>query len=242
MILLRSLIYFLAMVLSVVVATIAIWICRPFLPFPRLSRLANAWGLSNLWLLKHICKLDYEMHGGEHLRQEGGYIVLAKHQSTWETLSLRGLLPPPQTWVLKRELLWVPFFGWALIPFHPIAIDRKAGRRAIRQVIEEGEAALRDGRIVVIFPEGTRVAPGTKGHYGMGGALLAEKSGCPVIPVAHNAGVFWHRRGLLKYPGTIQLEIGEPIETRGLKAKEINRRVEEWIESRVAAMPQSPNS
>ncbi len=240
MIWLRSLVYFVAMTLSIVVATLAIWACRPFMPFPRLSRLANAWGLANLWLLKVICGLDYHMKGAGHLRREGGYIVLAKHQSTWETLSLRGLLPPPQVWVLKRELLWVPFFGWALIPFHPIAIDRKAGRKAIRQVIEEGQAALDQGRVVVIFPEGTRTAPGAKGHYGIGGALLAEKSGYPVVPIAHNAGVFWHRRGLKKYPGTIQVEVGEPMDPRGLKAKEINQRVEEWIETRVAAMPQSP--
>jgi 1-acyl-sn-glycerol-3-phosphate acyltransferase len=166
-------------------------------------------------------------------------VVLCKHQSTWETIALRALLPPAQTWILKRELLWVPFFGWGLAPFRPIAIDRKSGRRAVRQVLQEGQYWLARGRSIIVFPEGTRVAPGTRKRYGIGGALLAEKSGAPVVAIAHNAGVFWRRRELRKHPGVIDLVIGTPFSPRGLTAAEINRRAEQWIEARVAELPQS---
>jgi 1-acyl-sn-glycerol-3-phosphate acyltransferase len=142
--------------------------------------------------------------------------------------------------VLKKELLRVPFFGWALMAARSISIDRSAGRKAMKQVIEEGTRRLQNGDWVVIFPEGTRTAPGEKGRYGAGGALLAEKSGYPIVPIAHNAGVFWRRRDLRKYPGTIQVVIGPLIETQGLSGNEINRRVEQWIEDTVASLPQTP--
>jgi 1-acyl-sn-glycerol-3-phosphate acyltransferase len=157
------------------------------------------------------------------------------HQSMFETLALQKLFYP-QTWVLKRELLWVPLFGWGLAMLAPIAIDRKAGRKAVRQVIDQGKARLDAGLWVVIFPEGTRVAPGAKGRYGMGGALLAEHSGYPVVPVAHNAGWYWPRRGFLKYPGTIRMVVGTPITSAGKTAAEINAEAEAWIEATVASI------
>jgi 1-acyl-sn-glycerol-3-phosphate acyltransferase len=123
--------------------------------------------------------------------------------------------------------------------FDPIALDRKAGRHAIKQLLQEGRKWLEAGRWVVIFPEGTRVAPGERVKYNLGGAMLAEKTGYPVLPIAHNAGIFWRRRGLLKYPGVIDLVIGDPIPTRGLKASAINNLVEEWIETTVISLPQS---
>jgi 1-acyl-sn-glycerol-3-phosphate acyltransferase len=174
----------------------------------------------------------------EHL-EGGNAIILSKHQSAWETIALRGILPFNQAWVLKRELMWVPIFGWALAMVNPIAINRKAGREAARQVITQGTQRLEQGRYVIIFPEGTRVAPGERKKYGHGGAMLAEKSGYPIIPIAHNAGVFWRRRGLKKYPGTIQVVIGPRIETQGLSMKEIHQRVEDWIESTVESLPNS---
>lgn len=164
-------------------------------------------------------------------------IILCKHQSAWETIALRALLPPEQTWVLKRELLWVPFFGWALAPLRPIAIDRKTGRRAIRQLIKEGKYRLGQGRWIVIFPEGTRVAPGQRKPYERGGGILAQKSGYPVLPIAHNAGVFWRRRDINKYPGRIDVVIGRPLDTKGLSSADITRRVEDWIETTVARLP-----
>ncbi len=152
---------------------------------------------------------------------------------------MRGLFPPEQAWILKRELMWIPLFGWALAAVGSIGINRSSGRSAIKQVIAKGTERLQKGRLVMIFPEGTRVAPGERKRYGMGGALLAEKSGYPIIPVAHNAGVFWRRRGVKKYPGTIQMVIGQPIDTKDKKANEIIAEVEEWIESTVAGLPQS---
>ncbi len=236
MILARSVIYFVFFVLTVFAFGLPLAVFGLVAPQRWKDWWSNAWGRTNLWLQKAICNLDVEIEGLEHL-QGGPYIVLAKHQSTWETIALRGLLPPSQSWVIKRELMWVPVFGWAMAVMHPIPIDRSAGRKAARQVIAQGIEALRSGRWVVIFPEGTRVAPGTRGKYGAGGAMLAEHSGFPVVPIAHNAGVFWKRRGVTKYPGTIRMVIGPPMHTEGLKASQILRQVEDWIEGTVAALP-----
>ncbi len=157
-------------------------------------------------------------------------IILSKHQSAWETLAFQVILPP-QVWVVKRELLWIPFFGWGLAMLDPIAIDRGAGRRALRQMLDQGRDRLARGLCIVIFPEGTRVAPGKRGNYQAGGAWLAAKTATPVVPVAHNSGEFWRRNAFLKYPGTITVSIGAPIETRDMAPEVLNRRVEDWIES-----------
>ncbi len=237
MILFRSLIYFFFMMVATVLLAIPMFTIGWFLSPRGVGWFGNAWGRVNMWLLKISCGLNYEIHGwDEHFPKENA-IIMAKHQSTWETMSLRCFLPPNQAWVLKKELLRVPFFGWALAAARAIGIDRSAGRKAIKQVIQEGTARLENGEWVVIFPEGTRTAPGEQKRYGIGGAMLAEKSGYPIVPIAHNAGVFWRRRDLRKYPGTIQLVVGPLIETKGLKASEINQRVEEWIESATQALP-----
>lgn len=238
MLLLRSLLYFILMVLSTLLFSILIIVFGLVLSFSGVSRIANTWGLVNLKLLKWICGLDYQLHGTENIPGEA-CIILSKHQSAWETIAFRYLLPPLQTWVVKRELMWVPLFGWALALMQPIAIDRKAGKQAAKQIIEQGTQALNRGRNVIIFPEGTRVAPGERRKYGMGGALLARKSGYPILPVAHNAGEFWRRRALEKHPGTIQVVFGPLIETDGLTAAAINRKVEEWIESTVEGLPRA---
>jgi 1-acyl-sn-glycerol-3-phosphate acyltransferase len=157
-------------------------------------------------------------------------IILSKHQSTWETLALHSFTPLVH-WVFKRELMYIPIFGWALALTDPIAINRGAGRVAIRQLVEEGTKKLNSGKWLLLFPEGTRAAPGTTNKYKIGGALLAEKSGYPVIPIAHNAGEFWPRHSFIKWPGTISVVIGPVIETKGLSADEINEKVSRWIES-----------
>ncbi len=232
MILVRSLLYLLSMVISTILLAGILSIIGWVLPFRQRCLIANAWGTVNLFCLKVFCKLDYHIEGLEKI-PESGAIVLSKHQSAWETMALRSLLPPEQAWVLKRELMWVPFFGWAAATVQPIAIDRKAGRKAAKQVIEIGIERLKQKRLIVIFPEGTRVAPGQRKRYGMGGALLAEKTGTPIIPVAHNAGSFWRRRDIRKYPGTVTVVVGDPIQTVGRKAADINKEVEEWIETQM---------
>lgn len=238
MILLRSILYFVFMAVTVGAYGLAIVLFSWMLPNGSADRIATAWGRINIAAQRLICGLKLNIEGGEYL-PHGAAIVMAKHQSTWETIALRGLLMPYQSWVLKQELLNVPIFGWALRFAKAIPIDRKAGRRAVVKVVEQGLQRLADGRVVVIFPEGTRTAPGERRKYGMGGALLAEKSGgIPVIPIAHNAGVYWKRRGVKKYPGTIEVRIGEPISTKDLKAAEIMRQVEDWIEARVAELPE----
>ncbi|QKT05007.1 1-acyl-sn-glycerol-3-phosphate acyltransferase [Ectothiorhodospiraceae bacterium 2226] len=204
------------------------------LPYRLRYRYLTNWGRFTLWWLRVTCGVNFRVQGMEHLPQEPA-VVLAKHQSAWETIALPFLLPP-QTWVLKRSLLWIPVFGWGLALLRPIAIDRSAGRRALAQIIERGRRRLEQGIWVVVFPEGTRVAPGTRGRYGIGGAMLAARSGVPVVPVAHNAGEFWPRNGFRKRPGTIELRIGPPIPTAGRSAQEVNAAAEAWIEDTMAVL------
>jgi len=175
--------------------------------------------------------LRYRVHGSEHL-PAGPAIILSKHQSAWETIVFQEIFPP-QVWVLKRELLWLPFFGWGLAVNSPIAIDRSAGLKALDQVVRQGIDRLQRGRWVVVFPEGTRMPYGERGKYNPGGALLAARSGYPVVPVAHNAGRYWPRKGILKRPGTVEVHIGPVIDPAGKTAKQINALAEQWIEEKM---------
>jgi len=241
MILLRSLVFYLLLTLTTLVLGVAIILTEWWIPSRWSGRLGNLWGSVNLSLLKAVCGLDYHIQGLENLPGTGA-VVAANHQSAWETIALRGLLPARQTWVLKRELLMIPIFGWALWVSKAIVVDRKSGPKSLKKLVKEGIRRLEEGRLVVIFPEGTRVPPGEQRKYGAGAGLLAGSSGCPVIPVAHNAGVFWARRGLKKYPGTIDVVFGPPILTQGLKAVAVTRKVEEWIKGRTEQMPHRRDS
>jgi 1-acyl-sn-glycerol-3-phosphate acyltransferase len=223
----RSLLFSIGMTLSTLIVVPLVMLSFPF-PFEQRYRVSQRWSRFNMWWLKKTCGIDCQISGLEHL-PTGPTIVIAKHQSAWETMFLQQLLPP-LVWVVKRELLWVPFFGWALAILNPISINRAAANAAIKQVLRQGREQVSKGRWVLIFPEGTRTAPGVRGHYGVGGAMLAAYTGCPILPVAHNAGEFWPRRGFLKRPGTIQLVFGPLVESTGRKAKELNALVEEWIE------------
>ncbi len=234
MIVLRSLIFFLLQfVITPLYALIAIF-TFPFHPLIR-YRIISGWALIMLWLLRVLCGIRMEVRGAGNIPREP-CIVLCKHQSAWETIALQKVFPP-QVWVLKRELLWLPFFGWGLAMTSPIAIKRSEGREAIRQLLRQGKERLAQGFCVVIFPEGTRIPYGQRGKYKIGGALLGASSGAPVVPVAHNAGRLWGRDSFLKHPGVITMSIGAPIDPAGLKAEEINRRVEEWIENEVTHLP-----
>jgi 1-acyl-sn-glycerol-3-phosphate acyltransferase len=181
-----------------------------------------------LWWLRITCGVRYRVIGRENI-PEMPSIILSKHQSAWETLAFQQIFPP-QVWVLKRELLWVPFFGWGLAMTSPIAINRSAGREALKQLVSQGKDRLAKGFWVVIFPEGTRMPPGTKGKYHIGGAWLSTHTGSTVIPVAHNAGEFWPKNSFIKKPGAITVSIGKPIQSAGLKPDELNQQVEQWIE------------
>jgi len=185
----------------------------------------------NTWTLKHICGLSYAVQGLENLPQGNG-IILSKHQSTWETLVFLHFLPPV-VFLLKQELLNIPIWGWALRLLEPIGIDRGAKTAALKQVLRDGEERLKAGRWVVIFPEGTRILPGEKGRYNASGAMLAHRTGYPVVPLALNSGEFWPRKAFLKYPGVIQVRIGPPIDSTQMTASELNQRAEEWIETQM---------
>lgn len=184
-----------------------------------------------------ICGIRYRIVGVERVPRTP-CIVLSKHQSAWETLAFQCIFPP-QVWVLKRELLWIPFFGWGLAMLSPIAIDRGSGARALRQMLEQGRDRLARGYWIVMFPEGTRVSPGNRGRYHPGGAWLAVQAGATVLPVAHDAGKCWPRNSFLKYPGTITVSIGEPIAAGGLEPAQLIRRVEDWIEAEMPRLDAS---
>jgi 1-acyl-sn-glycerol-3-phosphate acyltransferase len=193
---------------------------------------AVAWVDSMFWLLRRLCGLDYRVEGLEHLPKQSS-IVLMKHSSAWETLAQVKIFPR-QTWVLKRELMWVPILGWVLWVLSPIAIDRRGGGAAVQQVVDQGRERLMAGLWVMVFPEGTRMPAGQTRRYGLSGVLLASAMGLPVIPVAHNAGYYWPRRGWLKRPGTIRVVIGAPIETRGVEPRLVNEQAQRWVEDTLA--------
>jgi 1-acyl-sn-glycerol-3-phosphate acyltransferase len=230
---LRSALFFAGQV--VVTIVIAPFVMLAFaLPYRARYRIVYQWTRFNTWWLGVACNLTHEVKGEENIPSKPT-IVLCKHQSAWETISLQHYFSP-QVWVLKRELLWLPIFGWALAMLRPIAINRSTGRDAMSQVMEQGASRLRSGCWVVIFPEGTRVPAGSKRRYKAGGATLAEKTGVPVVPVAHNAGLYWPRNSFIKYPGVVRMVIGPAIESRGKSAAKINREAEIWIEGTVARL------
>jgi 1-acyl-sn-glycerol-3-phosphate acyltransferase len=205
-----------------------------FLPFPRRFGLARVWAVVLLRALKWTCRLGYRIEGAENLPQ-GNHIALWKHSSSWETIAM-AVVFPRQVWVLKRELTWIPVVGWGIRQLHAIAIDRKSGHSAVGQVVEQGRQRLAEGDWIMIFPEGTRMPPGQTRRYGVSGTLLAAEMGKVIVPVAHNAGAYWPRRGLLKKSGTIRVVIGPPVAAAGRDAREINREVQEWIEATVARL------
>ena len=235
MILLRSLVF--AAALLLITPPYALFALATFpLPAQIRFRLISGWSRAVIALAQVVLGIRYRVEGLEHLPSQPA-IILAKHQSAWETLAFQVIFPP-QVLVLKRELLWIPFFGWGLALMSPISIDRRKGTSALKRMLAQGRERLSQGFWIAIFPEGTRVAPGTRGEYRVGGAWLAVKTGALVVPVAHNAGLFWRRNAFIKRPGTVTVLIGEPISPDGLTPEALNAQVEEWIESRMPALLQ----
>jgi 1-acyl-sn-glycerol-3-phosphate acyltransferase len=206
------------------------------MPFPRRFGVARAYARGVLRVLKWSCGLDYRVEGAP--LPAGCHVVLWKHSSSWETIAMMVLFPR-QVWVLKRELLWIPVVGLAVKLLHAIAIDRTAGHSAVAQVIEQGKERLDEGDWVMIFPEGTRMAPGETRRYGVSGTLLASEAGKLIVPVAHNAGFFWPRRGLVKKPGIVRVVIGPPVAPAGREVRVINEEIQAWIEATVRTLEPS---
>jgi len=230
MVWLRSLLFQLYFYVSVCLSSLTIVFLSPF-PYPVRFSIGRAWGRSMLFMGKLLCGLDYVIEGRENIPSQPS-VILIKHTTVFETYAQLAIFPP-QTWVLKRELLWIPLFGWGLAAMRPIAINRGAGHTAVSQVIEQGKERLRDGVWVTVFPEGTRMPLGETRRYGVSGAALAKDAQCVIVPVAHNAGDFWPRRGLKKSPGLIRFCIGPPIHPGSRRPKETNLLAQNWIEAKM---------
>lgn len=231
--LLRSVLFTIALFVGTLLYAVVVLLFG-WLPSPQLYAIARSWGRVHMWLLAKLCGLTYTVEGTENI-PPGAHVSMWKHSSAWETIAQAAVFPP-QAWVLKRELMWIPLLGWAVKCLKPIAINRKAGAAAVTQVIEQGKQRLGEGLWVLIFPEGTRVAVGETRKYGVSGSLLASKAGCKIIPVAHNAGYYWPRRGWMKKPGTIRVIIGPPIDAAGRDPRELNEEVRAWIEKKLETL------
>ncbi|WP_296751688.1 lysophospholipid acyltransferase family protein [Thiobacillus sp.] len=232
--LLRSLIFMVLQTVLTVFFSLVALLSFPFSAHTR-YRMITGYNRIVIWLARWVLGIRYVVKGAENLPDQPA-VVLAKHQSAWETVAFLFLFPPVSP-VIKQELLNVPFFGWAFRMLSPIAIDRGAGREALKQIVARGKEKIAQGFWVLVFPEGTRVAPGEKGRYGIGGGWLAAESGVPIVPVAHNAGEVWPKNAFIKRPGTITVSIGPAIDTAGKSAAELTRAVEAWIEAEMARLP-----
>lgn len=232
------------MVIRSLIFTIGQWIFTPIFsvlalltfPFSRIKRnqIISLWARSMLWWLRVTCNITYQIKGAENI-PASPCVILAKHQSAWETLAFQ-LIFPAQVYVMKRELLWIPFFGWGLAMTSPIAINRSAGREALKQLVAKGKARLAAGLWVVVFPEGTRIAPRTASKFHIGGAWLASGAKATALPVAHNAGSCWAKNTMLKKAGVITVSIGKPIDGANLKPDAVNNQVEAWITAEMAML------
>jgi len=230
MLFIRSALFNLCFFLLTPLCSILILLFRPF-GFSASWFWAKSWSKTTLWLAKVICGIHVKIEGEEHVPDEA-CVVMAKHQSALETIAMPSLVPP-YAWILKRELFYIPIFGWALAVMGTIAIRRGNPREAIKQVIEQGRARLAEGRWVVIFPEGTRSAVGTTGNYQPGGVVVAQKAGVAILPMSHNAGAHWPKRGFIKHPGTVTFRFLPPISAESVvatKRSDLLEKLEQTIE------------
>ena len=200
-------------------------------------RLVALWRRGYMWCVENIVGIRANIHGLENMPDEP-CVILSKHQSAWETVALQDFVPRGAycVFVLKKELLKLPFFGWSLAAMRHISIDRQSGRESLDHVVVQGRDRLARGFYVIVFPEGTRVAPGQKRRYKVGGAYLATHVGCKVVPIAHDAGELWPRQAFLKRPGTVNVSIGPAIDATGMSEQELNDQVEAWIEGEMHRM------
>lgn len=224
---LRSSLFAIGQFVSMVVLSLLGQLTRPF-PVAKRYAFMKTWAQFCIWWLKVTCGLKYQVHGADNIDGSRAGLILARHESAWETLAFQEIFPR-QAYVLKRELLRIPFFGWGMALLNPIAIDRSAGRKALNQLVKEGSQRLSEGDWVVVFPEGTRMPANQLGKINIGGAMLASKSKAPVYLVAHNAGHFWPKNSFLKKPGCVDVYISQPIDVTEMSVAEINQQVENWL-------------
>lgn len=234
----RSLLFTCIMVIITPPWTTFAFLVSPLLPYRKKYYLITRWNVFIIWLAKVLCGIRYEIKGEENLPQSAA-ILLCKHQSAWETIFLLAKMPLPIVYVLKKELMRIPFFGWGLAQLRMIPIDRSQGVRAFRHVITEGKNRLSDNLWIAMFPEGTRTAPGEQGEYKGGGTRLALSADVPIVPIALNSGECWPRNAFIKKPGLVTVSIGKPISPQGHTHDELMQMVENWIESEMRVI--SPN-
>ncbi|MFT6156614.1 MAG: 1-acyl-sn-glycerol-3-phosphate acyltransferase [Neolewinella sp.] len=223
-----NLIFVIGQIASTAVFVPFVLVVTPFLSSVKKGAFIGLWARFIIWWLEVCCHITYRITGQENI-PEGPAIILSNHQSAWETIAFQRIFPV-HSQLLKRELLWIPFFGWGLAANQPIAIDRSKKTQAMQQLVRQGKDRLAAGRWISIFPEGTRLPVGQPGDYQAGGAFIACKAGALVVPVAHNAGAFWPKKHpFSKHAGVVDVVIGEVIDATGMKPRELNSQVEGWI-------------
>jgi 1-acyl-sn-glycerol-3-phosphate acyltransferase len=231
--LLRSVLHTLFMAVTVVPWALAVLIAAPFLNSTQIYWMCAGWLKLAVASGQLILGIRNEVIGFENLPvgSTAPAVLLLKHQSTWETFCMPALMPHPLAYVFKKELLYVPFFGWAMSRMDMIHIDRSKRAQAFNRVVEQGQRLLNQGTWVIMFPEGTRIPRGQKGQYKSGGTRLAVATGAPVIPIAVTSAKCWPRKAFIKRPGTVEFSIGKPIPSEGREPDELMREVEAWIEA-----------
>jgi 1-acyl-sn-glycerol-3-phosphate acyltransferase len=229
MLAIRSALFVLAQFVTVVPWALGCLLLAPF-PLSVRYRFTMGWPRMVIWFARVLCGIRWQVRGREHL-PDGPAVLLSKHQSTWETFFYPSYLPRELCYVFKRELLWIPFFGWGIGLLRMIHIDRGQGRDAFESVVRQGQRRLDEGAWIIMFPEGTRTPVGSQGKYKSGGARLAVRTGAPVVPIAVNAGECWPKRRFVKTPGLVTVSIGPPIETAGREPDRVNAEAECWIEA-----------
>jgi 1-acyl-sn-glycerol-3-phosphate acyltransferase len=225
MTIIRSALFMFFMVLLTIFWALYVFLHFPCSPASR-RRAVDPWVNSAAWLIEHLLGIRYRVLGAQNIPEDKPMVILSKHQSAWETIVLQKIFPRP-IFVWKRELKRLPFFGWALAVHPSISIDRTAGKSALRQLLDQGRKRLAQGFNVIVFPEGTRLAPGQRGRFKIGGAQLAADTGAALIPVAHNAGEVWGREAFVKRPGLVTVSIG--VALTGQDAVAMNQQAQDWV-------------
>lgn len=228
-------------IIMIILSFVYGFICSLLSKFPNLAcQASRQYGYLVTQAARYLCGINYRIVGVENIPKDNRFIIFSKHQSTWETFFLLYYFPHMSI-ILKKELLNIPFFGWGLRAIRPIAIDRSAGRAAITALNQQGEMRLNQNLCILCFPEGTRKSPGAEPDYKIGGAMLASKTGAPILPIALNSGEYWPRKGFLKKPGLISVVIGSCLETKDKKTSVILQEAQNWIEDQMSKISSPVN-